>query len=491
MNRNQQRSRTAARILAIILAISMILMSGFYLLSIFSVGGEIFFVYAAEDAETIEKNLSKLDQLREVVQYIDENYADDVNVEDLTDAAYNGVFDALDRWSVFYKTKEEKDAFVNQVTGNYAGIGVTMIQDASGRCLITDVNTLGPAFERGVKPGMYIVEVDGEDVSGKTLEEISGLVRGEPGTKVLLTTEISGVRESRNIERRNIKAQTVSFEMLEGNIGYISISQFSGDTWKEFRTAKVTLIAQGMQSLILDLRDNGGGVMGDALAIADMLVPQGKPLVYYEQQGEIFDERISEGAVYQEMPLAVLINGKTASASECLAAAVRDNGTGTLVGDTSFGKGVAQELVTLDNGDSFKLTFCHFLTPKKERIDGVGIAPDVAVSNGASMTEAQIEAMKAKLMPIEEGKKYFAGQVGLTVLAVQQRLSQMGYKVLENATMDEKTVEALKRIQSLYGAAPYGGLDFCTIELVQRAFDEYLYGDGTDKQLQKAVGVLQ
>ncbi|MBQ2096341.1 MAG: S41 family peptidase [Firmicutes bacterium] len=491
MNRKQQRTRTFARVLAIIVAISMVLMSGYYLLLAFSTGDAAFFVYAAEDAETIEKNLSKLDALREVVQYIDENYADDVNVEDLTDAAYNGVFDALDQWSVYYKTEEEKDAFINQVTGNYAGIGVTMSQDGEGRCVITQVNTLGPAYQAGVKAGMIIVSVNGAAVKGLTLDEISSLVRGEPGTKVTLVLEQGGAEQTMEIERRNIKAQTVTYAMLEDKIGYIAISQFSGDSWIEFRTAKLNLIAEGMEALILDLRGNGGGIMGDALNVASMLIPEGKPLVHYEQQGEIFESYYSTGGTYKDVPLAVLIDGHTASASECLAAAVKDNGAGTLVGATTYGKGVAQMLLSMDNGDSFKLTFCHFLTPDKQRIDKVGVAPNVAVSNGAELTVAQIEEIEAGLLPMSEGRKYYKGQIGLTVLAAQQRLRIVGYDVDENARMDEKTVAALKRIQALYGASPYGGLDFCTIDLVERALNEYLYGGAEDRQLQKAIEVLK
>ena len=487
MNRNQKRTKMFARILAIIVALAMVLMSGYYLLLAFSDGSAAVFVYAAESPETIEKNLNKLDALREVVQYIDAHYADDVNVEDLTDAAYNGVFDALDQWSVYYKTKEEKDAFISQVTGNYAGIGVTMTLDGEGRCVITQVNTLGPAYAAGVKAGMIIVKVDGVYVSGKPLDEISSLVRGEPGSKVKLDLKLEGEEQTLEIERQSIKAQTVTYEMLEGNIGYIAISQFSG----EFRTAKLNLISEGMTSLIIDIRGNGGGVMGDALNIASTFVPEGKTLVHYEQQGEIFESYYSTGGTYKDLPLVVLIDGRTASASECLAAAVRDNGVGTLVGTTTYGKGVAQELVTLDNGDTFKLTFCHFLTPNKEHIDKVGVAPDYAVSNGANLTAAQIEAIEAKLLPMNEGRKYYAGQIGLTVLAAQQRLKTIGYDVEENACMDEKTVAALKRVQTLYGASPYGGLDFCTIELVQRALDEYLYGGDTDKQLQKAIELLQ
>ncbi|MBR5981645.1 MAG: S41 family peptidase [Firmicutes bacterium] len=490
MNRKQKRTKVLARVLAIIVALAMILMSGYYLLMAFTDGSAALFVYAAESLDTIEMNLSKLDALRDVVRYIDENYADDVNVEDLTDAAYNGIFDALDQWSVYYKTKEEKDAFINQVTGNYAGIGVTMTLDGEGRCVITQVNTLGPACEAGVQAGMIIEKVDGVSVAGKTLDAISSLVRGEPGTIVTLDLDLEGEKRTLEIERRNIKAQTVTYEMLDGNTGYIAISQFSGDTWKEFRTAKLDLIAEGMEALIVDIRGNGGGVMNDALNIASMLVPEGKPLVHFEQQGEILESWNSIGGTYKDVPLVLLIDGRTASASECLAAAVKDNGAGTLVGQTTYGKGVAQELVTLDSGDSFKLTFCHFLTPNRQRIDKIGITPDVAVTNGADLTAAQIEELEKSLLPFEEGKKYFAGQVGLTVLAAQQRLNVIGYGVDENARMDEETVAALKRIQALYGASPYGGLDFCTIDLVQRAYREYLEGDGTDRQLQKAMELL-
>lgn len=312
MNRKQERNKKLARILAIVVVISMLMMTGFTLLAAFSGETGTLYVYAAESQETIDKNLNKLDQLRDVVQYIDENYADDVNVEDLTDAAYNGVFDALDQWSVFYKTKEEKDAFVSQVTGNYAGIGVTMTLDGSGSCVITQVNTLGPAYEAGVTAGMIIRSVDGKSIAGMTLDQISSLVRGEPGTKAVLQLESNGALQTMEIERKNIKAQTVTYQMLDNKIGYIAISQFSGETWLEFRTAKLNLIADGMEKLIVDVRDNGGGVMGDALNIAGMLIPQGKPLVFYEQQGEIIDEEYSAGGTYKDVPLVVLINDHTA-----------------------------------------------------------------------------------------------------------------------------------------------------------------------------------
>ena len=225
MNRKQKRTKTLARILAIIVALAMILMSGYYLLLAFSSGGTAFYVYAGEESpETIERNLKKLDLLREVVQYIDENYADDVNVEDLADAAYNGVFEALDPWSVYYKTQEEKDAFLQQVSGAYAGVGVTLSLDSEGRCVIRQVNLLGPAFEAGVTKGAVLLSVDGKPVEGLSLDQIAALLRGDAGTEAVLDIDADGERKTVTVTRQELLAQTVDFQMLEGNIGYISIS---------------------------------------------------------------------------------------------------------------------------------------------------------------------------------------------------------------------------------------------------------------------------
>ena len=491
MNRKQKRTKTAARVLAVIVALAMILMSGYYLLLAFSAGDAAFFVYAAESAETIEKNLSRLDELRSVVEYIHDNYADAVNIEDLADAAYNGVFDLLDPWSVYYKTQEEKDAFLDQVTGKYAGVGFTMGFDEEGRCVLVQVNPLGPAFAAGIQKGAILLRVDGKSVAGLPLAEISAMVRGDAGTEVSLEIEFGGEARTYTITRRMINAQTVEYGMLEDGIGYISISQFSGDSWREFRTAKLMLLAEGMKKMIVDIRGNGGGVLGDAINIACMLVEEGKPIVFFDQQGTIIESYYSEGGGYQHVPFVLLVNGGSASASECLAAAVKDNAAGTLVGTTTYGKGVAQTIVATGTQDYFKLSFCHFLTPKKARIDNVGVTPDIVVYNGAALSAEELAQLKEKLLPMESGRKYFAGQVGLTVLAAQQRLNVLGYGLSENARMDEKTVDALKRIQAMYGACPYGGLDYCTIELVERAFDEYINGDGTDRQLQKAIEVLR
>ncbi len=490
------------RVLAIILVIAMLMMTGFYLLSAFA-GSADWTVYAESEAD-IEAALQRLSRLPEVVRYIDGHYADDIDIKDLTDAAYNGVFDALDQWSVWYPTEDEKDAFLNMVSGKYAGVGITMEQ-ADGRCVIQSVNLLGPAYREGVPEGGVILSVDGQSVSGKAPAEVAELVRGEEDTEVTLCIEAGGEAKDYVLMREPLRAQTVTYRMLEetpaqdaggvpaggegaAKVGYIAISQFSGASAREFRMARLLLLSQGAEGLILDLRGNGGGVLSDALGVANLLVPSGT-LLYYETQGEITDKFEAQGMTGRLVPLAVLTDGETASASEALAGAIKGCRAGTLVGQTTFGKGVAQEIVSIDGAGSFKLSFCHFLTPGRTRIDGVGIAPDVAVQGGADLSEEQ-RAAAEKVLAFEEGKKYYAGQRGLGVLAAQQRLNVLGYGVLESGLLDEATAAALKRIQAEYGACPYGGLDFCTQELVERAFREFAYGTG-DAPLEKALEVVR
>ncbi len=500
--RSQQRNKVIMRVLAIILVIAMLMMTGFYLLSAFA-GDTGWEVYAESEAD-IEAAFSRLDLLPQVMRYIDAHYADDIDISKLTDAAYDGVFDALDQWSVWYSTEAEKDAFLDQVQGRYAGVGITMEQGEDGRCVISGVNVLGPAFREGIREGSVLLAVDGRSVSGKALADIAQLVRGEAGTEVTLRIETDGEARDYALTREALQAQTVTYRMLEdgeaqetgtsangeaaAKVGYIAISRFSGASAQEFRLARLSLLNQGAEGLILDLRGNGGGVLSDALAVAKLLIPSGT-LLYYETQGEITNSFEAHGMTGRLVPLAVLIDGDTASASEALAGAIKDLKAGTLVGQTTFGKGVAQEIVTIDDAVDFKLSFCHFLTPGKARIDGVGIAPDVAVRGGAELSEAQRAAAESAL-PMETDKKYFAGQRGLGVLAAQQRLNVLGCNVPENGLLDEATAAALKKIQAEYGAFPYGGLDFCTIELVERAFREFVDGPG-DAPLEKALEVVR
>lgn len=489
MKRSERRQKMAARALAILLVLAMLLMSGVYILSAIGAADAAFVVYGAELTEE-ERIAGKMDVLGQLILYIRDHYKDTVDPDALADSAFEGVFDSLDKWSVFFPDDPNAESFISSIENKYSGIGVTLSM-IDGKCTVVSTHALGPAFGAGMKPGDLITEVDGQTTEGLTLEQITSKMRGEEGTTVRVTfKDAEGKETASDIVRTALSAQSVNGFMIEDGIGYIEISSFTSTTYREFNIVRLTLLAQGMTGMVIDLRDNGGGLMSGALNIADALMPAGI-ITAFEQQGEIVDTYYSTDNKTSKVPTAVLINGNTASASECLAAALQDSGAAVLVGSTTYGKGCAQVVANAGDEGSFKLSNYYFLRPSGEKIEGCGVSPDYEVYNSAKLSAEKLAELKKDLLPLSEERKYYAGQIGLNVLAAQQRLIAMGYRLTKNALMDEATVEALKSIQSRYGACPYGGLDYCTLELVERAFNEFVSGDGTDYQLLKAIEVVK
>ena len=490
MKYSEKRRRTAAKILAFVLIAAMLLTSGYYILMIFAqdTALDCLAVYGS-DKEDSEEDMERLYGIEDLIYFIHEYYKDEVTYEFLVDAAYNGVVDSLgDPWSVYYVTTDESDSFVQSINQEYCGIGVTMQLDAN-RCLITDVNKTGPAYEAGMHSGCYITAVDGKSVEGLSLNEISEKVRGVEGTKVVVTVDENGTKKDFTVTRRKVRIATVNYEMLEDNIGYISLSSFGNSTVEEFRIARLTLLSQGAESLILDIRDNGGGYVSTALTIADDLIDEGI-LSRFVHRGEDLIEYEAEPDKTKKVPMVLLVNEYSASASEILAAALKDNGTAVLVGNTTYGKGVAQMIQDLDNNDAVKLSIYYFVTPNGDDINGVGITPDYIVPTSRYSGEEAVSILSS-VVPMAEEKKYYAGEYGLNVLAAQQRLAYLGYDVEPTAKMDEKTVAAIKAFQPTFGGYPYGGLDFGTQKAICAAFDALFTADASDPQLQKAVELLR
>jgi carboxyl-terminal processing protease len=290
--------------------------------------------------------------------------------------------------------------------------------------------------------------------------------------------------------REVIRATSVYYDMLEGDIGYIRIASFDGDTDKEFAAARLSLLSRGMRALVIDLRDNGGGLMASALSIADQLVPFSGHIAHYERQGTILESVPSTVNHTKQVPLAVLVNEYTASASECLAGALQDNGVARVIGRTTYGKGVAQTLSESPDGGAYKLSVYYFLTPDKKRIDGAGIAPDQVVYESGGLSRDEAAAILRVLAPMSEKNRYYAGQAGLNVYGAQQRLRHLGYDAPLTGTMDAATVGTIKKFQSDEKLYPYGGLDYTTMDAIARAFEVYVQGDGEDRQLQAAIDWL-
>lgn len=294
------------------------------------------------------------------------------------------------------------------------------------------------------------------------------------------------------VTRERIRKESVTWKMLENNVAYVQITQFDNDSDAEFRRTLSAIKEQGAKSMILDLRNNPGGYVNAATDIVNMLIPEkGKIIMGMNRQGENLKtvETTGRGKNFN-LPLVVLVNGGSASASEIVAGALQDLDAATLVGAATYGKGIAQTVTGLKNGGTMKVSTYYFTTPKGDRIHEIGISPDVYVVNSVSEDQKEIAAKYAQLAPMTEKIKYYSGQTGLNVYGAQQRLNLLGEQLKLTGTMDEATVEAVKKFQKEAGMSPYGGLDYGTMATLERAVGQLLDADAEDAQLAKAIELL-
>jgi len=454
---------------------------------VFGMKGSV--VYAASADAGLDR---EMENLKQYIKYIRDNYKDDVSYDQLIQGAYSGVIDSLgDPYSVYYGASGEGETFVETVTGEYSGIGLS-VENYNGKCRVVAPIPGTPAEKSGIKSGDIVIKIDGVDISDKTLDEAVSMMRGEAGTRVTVTVDRSGQTLSFNLIREKIKNVSVNSRMLEGKIGYIQLTSFDNDSNVEFRKAKIALINKGAKSLILDLRNNPGGLVNTALDIANQLMPKG-PITHFEQKGRIMETYSADGNSKLTIPMVLLVNEGSASAAEILAGALQDSKTATLVGTTTFGKGVAQQVSEFSDGASMKLSMYYFLTPNKKKIDHVGIIPDYTVQDSSNPNEKELSEKYAGFAPMSEKVKPKAGDTGLNVFGAQQRLAMIGYAVKATGTMDEATVAAVKKFQQENKLYPGGILDYTTMGALDKATADYITGTkaGVDLQLEKAVSLLK
>ena len=319
-----------------------------------------------------------IDKAASIEKVIDEYYLEDSDLEELADAMYKGLVDGLgDQYSTYY-TAEEYKSIMESVTGYYQGIGVSVLQNDDGETVILEVFENSPSQDVGIMPGDIIYKVEGENVIGVELSNIIAMIKGEAGTMVNVTVLREDEEISFDIERREIEIPSIRSEMLEDNIGYISIESFDTATSGQFREAVDNLTLEGMTSLIIDVRDNPGGTLGSVTDILDQILPEGLT-IYTEDKNGNRDEYYSYEESKIELPMVVLTNENSASASEIFAGAMQDFGAATIVGQTTFGKGVMQSIRTFSDGSAIKITTAYFYTPDGNVINEIGIIPDVEV----------------------------------------------------------------------------------------------------------------
>lgn len=321
-------------------------------------------------------------KISRIKSIIDKYYLNDIDEEKMAEGMYKGLVGSLeDPYSVYY-TKEEFDALMESSSGSYYGIGAYVSQDVkTGEITIVKPFEGGPAYEAGMLPGDVIYKVLGEEVSGKDLSEVVGMMKGEEGTTVDVEVIRKGESEpiKLTIERRKVEVPTISYEMLDNNVGYIQIAEFDEVTGPQFRSALTDLDNQGMKGLVIDLRNNPGGLLDTVCDMLDRMLPEGL-IVYTEDKNGTRTEEVKSTAKESfDKPLVVMINGNSASASEVFAGAIQDYGIGTILGTTSFGKGIVQSVIPLTDGSGVKITVSKYFTPKGRNIHEIGIEPDVVV----------------------------------------------------------------------------------------------------------------
>lgn len=330
----------------------------------------------------------------EISAYLDRFFIDDYDEEKLADAAASAMVEATgDRWS-YYLTAEEKSSYDEQMQNAYVGIGVTITaQEELGGMRIEAVTAGGPAEEAGLLPGDIIIEVEGEKTLDLGMTGTRTKVRGEEGTFVTLTILRGEESFPVSVERRSIQTPVATYEMLNGQIGYLKIANFDSRCAEETNAAMDELIAQGAQALIFDVRYNGGGYKDELVKVLDKILPEGILFQSEDYQGSKQIDRSDADCI--DLPVAVLVNQDSYSAAEFFAAAIQEYDWGTVVGTKTVGKGNFQTAFTLSDGSMLNLSIGKYYTPQGRSLTDTGVIPDIEITlsdeDGAKLYYGQLE----------------------------------------------------------------------------------------------------
>ena len=331
-----------------------------------------------ESSDLIENIETKLKNIQGI---IDSDYLGEIDENTVLDSTIKGYVSGLgDEYSEYFTKEELEEYKSDNIEGAYVGIGVYIIQDTEKNAIKVIAPIEGsPAEEAGIKPGDYIVKVDGEEVTGENITEATNKMKGEEGTKVKIQILRDDKTIDMEVERKNVKINHVESEVLEDNIGYLKISTFDEGCSEEFEQKLQDLQNKNIKSLIIDLRNNGGGIVDEALAIADLFTDKDVTLLITKDKNGNEEIRKAQSDKKVDLPVIVLTNENTASASELLVGVLKDYNIAKSVGTVTFGKGVIQELLTLPDESGLKITTNEYYTPKGNKINKIGIEPDEKV----------------------------------------------------------------------------------------------------------------
>ena len=361
--------------------------------------------FSDDDRTGFLSNMRELKEISDIMDVIQDSYVENANAhknkeeknkktpqaaqkstkvtkKSLMQGALKGMLESLDDPHSVYFTSEELRSFQEDIKGKYVGVGMVIQKKVGEPLTVVSPIEDGPAYKAGIKPKDQIVEIDGESTYNLTSEEASKRLKGKANTsvKVKVYREANKLTKVFELKRETIELKYVKSKMLEGGIGYLRLTQFGDNVYPDMKKALEGLQAKGMKALILDLRSNPGGELGQSIKIASMFIEKGKIVSTRQKKGEetVYSR---EGKYFGNFPMVVLINGGSASASEIVSGALKDYKRATLMGEKTFGKGSVQTLLPLPDGDGIKITIAKYYTPNGISIDGTGIEPDKKVED--------------------------------------------------------------------------------------------------------------
>ncbi len=345
----------------------------------------------------VKRDINYEAKARTIYSIMEKNYVGDIDKKELFEGVYLGMlYKSADKYSTYISAEDYNDYKI-KTSGNYVGIGALMTIDVNDYSIV--INTVyegSPAEKADIRPGDKLIEAEGIKVNYDNYADAVDMVRGEAGSKV----NIKIFRPSENktydkeVTREDIDQPTVAGALMDNNIGYIAISGFESVTYDQYMETYNKLKSQGMKALIIDLRENPGGLLDTVAKIADEIIPEGTITYTEDKNGR--KEYLKSAPNEIDIPLAVLVNEHSASASELLTAAVKDTGKGIIIGKNTYGKGVVQTTFPLTDGSAVKLTTARYYTPKGICIDGEGVAPDIEVENPSDYELPVLSGTEAK-----------------------------------------------------------------------------------------------
>lgn len=474
--------------------------------------------FATENISKDETN-ANLDYLKSVMEMIKERYNDKVTDEQLIEGAISGMFDTMDQYTEFF-TRKEADNFFGDIEGSYVGIGVRISSQTNDICIV-EVFESSSAAKAGIIKGDIIVKVDEQSVEGKTSDEVAELIRGKAGTKVNLGIMRPGQKRMLNIEveRAEIKINPVTYH-IDGDIGYIKLDIFNSNSSLNMAKTLIEMDNNNIKKLILDLRDNPGGEVSQVVKIAEKFVPKGLITKLDFRSEEIEDEEYYSKNKNPKYKLVVLVNELSASASEILAGAIQDSGSGVLVGTRTYGKGEVQNIYPVLSPEAYKkyslqtganildgydlinnydiypsqdeiigwakITTGEYYTRNGRMIDGIGLEPDFYIENNYIENGVDIRDIDI----LSKQVKFTIDDKSIDVLNAEKILKFLGYNIAQpDMFFDEESASAVYQFQKDNGFYPYGVLDFSTQQALNEKLEKLLLE--YDKQMMKALELLK